>query len=75
MSRPRSVSSARVARHRARQRVGVAVLPVPIPAYDTVQALIEAGRLSVADALDQRKVAVAIGEVVAKWSRLWVKNL
>src|SRR5262245_49504477 len=71
----RSVSSARTQRYRARQRAGVAVLAVPVPAYDTIQALIEADRLSVADALDQRKVALAVGEVVTEWSRRWLKIL
>ena len=62
------------ANYRARQRAGVAVLRVPVPFADVVTALIEAGRLSPAEALDRRRVEVAGGEVFAEWSRRWLQE-
>ena len=50
------------------------VLRVPVPFFDIVTALIEAGRLSPAEALDRRRVEAAGGEIFAEWSRLWLQE-
>ena len=47
------------------------MLKVPVPAYDVVQALIESGRLTVAEALDRQRVAHAVAEVVVDWATPW----
>ena len=51
--------------------IRLAVLKVPVPAYDIVQALIESGRLTVAEALDRQRVEHAIAEVVVEWAVPW----
>jgi hypothetical protein len=66
-------SAAKVKAYRARQRAGLAVLKVPVPSYDVVQALIESGRLTVAEALDRQRVEHAVAEVVVEWTAPWKK--
>ena len=57
---------------RARQRAGVAVLRVPVPSFDVVEALIDAERMTVAQALDRRLVEHAAGQVLAEWAARWL---
>jgi hypothetical protein len=64
-------NSAKVKAYRARQRAGLAVLKVPVPEYDVVQALIETERLSVGGALDRQRVEHAVAEIVVEWVRRW----
>lgn len=58
-------------RWRRRRACGIAVVKVVIPTYETAEALIAAGRISVADALDRRAVGRALSEVIVDWSQHW----
>jgi hypothetical protein len=64
---------------RARQRAGVAVWRVPVVEYVILSAMIEAGRdraiggLTEAESLDPQKQAAAAWEVLAEWSKRWLK--
>jgi hypothetical protein len=60
--------------YRQRQRAGLAVFRVTALEYDLVQAMIEAERLSVADALDRRRVEHALAALVAEWSARWLRE-
>jgi hypothetical protein len=63
--------SAKVKAYRARQRAGLVVLKVPVLEFETLQALLEAGLLTVGEALDRRRVEHAVGRVVVDWARQW----
>jgi hypothetical protein len=65
----------RTRRYRARQRHGIAILRVPVPLFDLSQALIEAERLTPAQALERREVERSAAEVLAEWSRRWAQKL
>jgi hypothetical protein len=47
------------------------VLKVPVLEFETLQALLEAGLLTVGEALDRRRVEHAVGRVVVDWARQW----
>ena len=61
------------ARYRARQRRGVAVLPVPV-VPEVVEAMIDARRLDAARSMDREQVAAAASEVLRQWAREWQQN-
>lgn len=58
---------------RQRRATGLTVLQTPVPHYQVVEALIAAGRLSIADALDKRRVEHAAAEVLVEWAKDWTK--
>jgi hypothetical protein len=73
--RPPMSSANRTKRYRARQRAGVAILKVPVPFYELVDALIEARRLTAAEALDRRKVEHAAGQALADLTVRWLQKV
>jgi hypothetical protein len=66
-----TLGSAKVKAYRARQRAGLVVLKVAVLEFETLQALLEAGLLTVGEALDRRRVEHAVGRVVVDWARQW----
>jgi hypothetical protein len=54
-----------------RQALGVTVLQCTVEHYRFVEALIAAGRVSVADARDRRLVTRAANEVLEDFARPW----
>jgi hypothetical protein len=50
------------------------ILNVPAPEYSLIEALVEAKRLTVAEALDRRRVEHAAGEVLDEWAKRWLEN-
>jgi len=67
----RRATAAKVRRYRARQRAGLAVLKVTVPEFAIVEFLIESGRLTVAEAIDRRRVEHAAAEVLAELAARW----
>jgi hypothetical protein len=63
----------RQAAYRQRQAVGATVLSVVVPHYELVEALLEAERTTIVDALDRRGLARAVGELVEDFVRRWRK--
>lgn len=59
------------ANYKARQRRGLAVFRITALEFETVNALIESGRLTAGDALDRREVERAVAEVVFEWTARW----
>jgi hypothetical protein len=60
--------------YRQRQAAGLGVLKVTVIEYDVVQAMIEANRLTVAQALDRAQVERAAAEILMEWSKRWLSN-
>jgi len=59
---------------RRRQACGIRLLQVPVAEYPLANAAIEAGLLSVAEAIDPAALARAASDVLAEWSRRWSEN-
>jgi hypothetical protein len=60
--------------YRQRQAAGLAVLRVPVVEYDVVQALIEAKRLTVGQALDRTQVEHVVAEILHEWAQRWLRD-
>lgn len=58
-------------RWRQRRAQGLAVLPICLPIYPVISALIESGRLTPAEALDRRAVEAACRDVLEDFARRW----
>jgi len=67
--------SEKTRRYRARQRAGIAVFRVRAPAYEMIEALIQAQRITVADALHRDRVEGALAEVAMEWAKHWLKEI
>lgn len=65
----------KVAAYRARQRLGLAVLRVPVLQHDLAEALIEAGRLSPGQTLERAAVEHEVAELVHEWARRWLEKV
>ena len=63
-----------VAAWRQRRRLGLCVLKVPVVEYDVVQALIEAGRLTPAGALNRLEVEHSVAVILNEWAQHWLAN-
>jgi len=59
---------------RRRQACGIRLLTVPVAEYPLANAAIEAGLLSVAEAINPAALARAASDVLAEWSRRWSEN-
>jgi hypothetical protein len=68
----RSAAAAKVRAYRQRQRLDLAVLRVTVPQYEIAELLIASGRLSVAEALDRRRVECAVAEAVVELAARWL---
>jgi hypothetical protein len=64
-------AAARQRAYRARVRKGEALLRVRV-GHPVIEALIVSTRLSEAEALDRRKVASAVADVVEEWAQHWL---
>lgn len=64
-------AATRTKRYRQRRATGVVVLQVPALEYPLVEALLTTRRLTVAEALDRRRVAHAAAEVLHDFARRW----
>lgn len=71
---PQRSSGAKVRAYRARQRAGLQVLKVTVPQFVVAEFLIASGRLTVAEAIDPRRVERAVAEVVADLAAQWVPD-
>ncbi len=69
---PPSKGALRKRRERARHRMGLRVLDIETNYFRAVEALIASTRLTDVEALDQKNVEAALGEVVAEWANLWL---
>jgi hypothetical protein len=56
---------------RKRQRQGQIVLPISVPEEEVAEALIATRRLTEPEALDRKKLARAVAEIVTEWVRQW----
>jgi hypothetical protein len=72
--RSSSRAAANVRAHRQRAAAGVVIAKVPIPQYAVTEFLIASRRLTIAEALDPQRVAVACGEVLADIAAMWAKD-
>jgi hypothetical protein len=68
-----SKAALKQARYRARQRHGVAVVPVPV-VPEVVEAMLDAGWLDAARSLDREQVAAEAAKVLRKWAAEWHQN-
>jgi hypothetical protein len=50
---------------------GEVILPVPVQYHETIDALLTSGRISECDALDRKKVAAALSEILVEWRNKW----
>jgi hypothetical protein len=66
-----STTAARQKVFRARQTLGLAILPLEVDFDAVCAALIASGRLSEREALDRELVTAAVGEVLADWVARW----
>jgi hypothetical protein len=57
--------------YRQRRRANLVLLPVPIDEFALANALIESGRLSIADALDRRRVSQVVSQLLADFTQRW----
>lgn len=67
-----TLAARRKQRYRARQRAGQAVLTIEICSYELTLALIEAGFVTEAEALDRGKIERAVAAVLDRWTRHWL---
>src|SRR5262249_47284678 len=67
----RAQTARRTARYRQRERLGIAVLRVPVDLLAVQNALIDSTRLSPAETLERAKVEAEVGQVLAKWCEQW----
>lgn len=61
-----SLAAARASRHRQRQRLGRKVVGIEIDEIAVVAGLIDRGFVSESQALDDAKVAAALGRLIAE---------
>ena len=59
---------------RRRQACGIKLLTVPVREYDMANAMIEAGLLTVGEALDSAALGRAASDVLSEWTRRWVEK-
>jgi hypothetical protein len=64
-------SRTKVRDYRIRKKHGLCVLKITAYEYGLLEYLIESGRLTVADALDRRRVEHAVSEVLAELAARW----
>src|SRR4051812_33304304 len=57
--------------YRTRRRAGEVMLSVPVQYFETIEILLRSSRISERDALDKKKVAVALGVLIGDWRRKW----
>ena len=76
---PRVVATAfgcdtlRKRRLRQRARRGLGILVLEIDVNRLIAAMLEAGRLTEAQALDRKLVAVDAAQILARWAEEWLK--
>jgi hypothetical protein len=66
--------AARKRRFRERQKHGLIYLPINVPHYRFVAALIASGYLSETEALDAQKLAKAAEQVIADYIQCWERR-
>jgi hypothetical protein len=70
---PRSPSSSRTARYRARRRHGIVMLRVPAEGLGLAEMLVASGRLRACDVLDRAATEAAVRQLIDDIIREWRK--
>ena len=73
LERSPSRLAARARKARARRRRGLAIFYIEVNEARVVEALIEAGRLTEAEALERPSVERELGWVLDQWARRWLE--
>jgi hypothetical protein len=71
--RPPSRPAARARKARARRRRGLAIYYIEANEDRMIEALLEAGRLTEAEALERPSVERELGWVLDDWARRWLE--
>jgi hypothetical protein len=73
LDRPPSAAALRSRRKRTRRKRGVVVYSIEAKEADVIEALIRSNRLSEAETRQIDLIEAALAEVIADWTRRWVK--